>query len=517
MDISSWARRKTAMILMIAALLSRLLGLVRDMVITSFFGQGDLTDAYFAAFTLPDLFYLLLAGAALGPVLVPILSGYIVKGERDKGVKLVTTIIVLVFGGMIVCVLIGSLFTPALMKIFYPGYFAAGDPRGALTVDLTRIMLWQGLFMALAAIGMGFLQSNDRYVAPAAGSLVYNIITILFGVLFYPYLGIYGFSMAVTIGALLYFIVEVPSMRKEGWRLRNNFDIHHESLKPALIRTLPILLAMGVQQINYLVSQNLASGLETGVVSALHLAQRLSMMPVGIFAVPLAVALFASMSRFASSGEMSAYMERFRQAFSDILFYAFPAAGGLIILREPLIALMYERNAFTAADTERTALFLLFYCIGLIGYALLHIVNRSFYALQDTKTPVIIGGVSVALNIVMSLALLRLVGGVGLPLAYSLAGLLNMLILCVLLRHRVGNLGSKRFWASIGTFFVLTLITMLAVWLFTVFCPVDGGSVAGRAVLLFGGLAVGAVIYLGGERIARRFGLGRMPRRFSKE
>lgn len=419
-------RDKTALLLIVVAVVSRLLGLIRDIVIFHIFGQGSTSDAYYAAFTLPDFFYLLLVGSALGPVLIPLLAGYRAQGQDDALSAVTWAVLYSVTIAMLLCIAVGSFFTPQFIKILAPVFDAA---TAALTVSLTRIMLWQGLFMALAAVLMGVLHAHDRYTAPAFGSLAYSGAIIILGLVLSPYWGIAGFALAVTAGAILYLLVELPSFLRLKIKPQRLSCLRHPGLRTAMHRAVPILIGLSVQQINLWVGQALASGLVDGTISALRLAQRLMQLPIGVFAIPIAVSIFATMSREAALGDLASFRSHYSAGHRRILILTAPCAVVMLLCGSPLIELIYENGAFTAADTARTATLLALYSIGLVPQALIHLENRAFYARGNTRTPTAIAAITVVLHIALSLLLIKSMGASGLALAYSLAAIAQWLLL----------------------------------------------------------------------------------------
>jgi len=456
---------KAAGLLMGAMMVSRILGYLRDVIIYAQYGQNRITDAYNAAFSIPDFLYMLLVGGALSSSFIPVFSGYIATGKEKEGWEVASIVISVIMTLLGVGILIGYLYTPELILLLVPGF----DPQSMdLTIHLTRIMFLQVIFMALSGVSMGILNSYEHFTAPAIGSVLYNLGIIVFGVLLgdtiesiWPGYGIAGFSIGVVIGAAANFAVQVPALFKIGLRFRPNFNIFH----PGLIRLgklmLPVLIGLSISQINLFVNQNLASSLTAGGLAALHTGQRLMQLPIGIFAIAIAVAVFPTLTGHAARNEREQFKITASLGLRSVMFITLPCAVGLAVLRIPIIRFMFEFEGgeFTHKATLATAYALLYYCIGLVAYSAIHVLSRTFYALQNTMTPVFVGAMAIIVNIVFSILLVKPMAQGGLALAYSLAGIFNMLALIWMLRRKIGAINGWQTIKSFGqTLFASTLM-----------------------------------------------------------
>lgn len=443
---------KAAGILMVAMIASRILGYVRDMVIYAYFGQNNLTDAYNAAFSIPDFLYYLLVGGALSSAFIPVFASYIATNKEEEGWRVASTIFNLVLIMMLIGITLGIVFAPALIKLLVPGF----TPENIqLTVKMTRIMFLQTFFMALNGISMGILNSYQHFLAPAVGSVLYNLGIIVLGLFFSHFLemGIVGFALGVVIGAALNFAVQLPALLKIGLKYKFVIDLKHPGVRKIGALILPVLIGLSVTHLNLFVNQNLGSNLPSGMISALRVAQRIMQLPIGVFAIAIAVAVFPTLTGQAAREEKEQFKKTMSLGIRTIFFITIPSAIGLIALRVPIVRLLFEQGLFTPEDTNATAYALLFYCFGLFAYAALQLLNRVFYALQDTITPVTIGIFTIMLNIALNLLLIKPMAHGGLALAYSLAGIINMLLLLYIFRKKVGSIDGRRMVHS----FVLTL------------------------------------------------------------
>ena len=443
MSVTGTKVAKAAGILMVAMVASRILGYVRDMVIYAYFGQNNLTDAYNAAFSIPDFLYYLLVGGALSSAFIPVFASYIATNKEEEGWRVASTIFNLVIIMMLAGITLGIIFAPALIQFLVPGF---SPDNIALTVKMTRIMFFQTFFMALNGISMGILNSYQQFLAPAVGSVVYNLGIIVAGLIFSHFLdlGIMGFAIGVVIGAACNFAVQLPALLKIGLRYQFVIDLKHPGVRKIGTLILPVLIGLSVTQFNLFVNQNLGSTLPSGMISALRVAQRIMQLPIGVFAIAIAVAVFPTLTGQAAREERELFKETTSLGLRTIFFITIPSAIGLIALRVPIVRLLFEQGLFTASDTSATAFALFFYCFGLFAYSALQLLNRVFYSLQDTLTPVTVGILTIVINIVLNFLLIKPMGHGGLALAYSLAGIINMLLLLYIFKKKVGSIDGRR-------------------------------------------------------------------------
>ncbi len=471
---------QTAGLLMIAMIASRVLGYFRDSIIYFKFGQNNLTDAYNAAFSIPDFLYMVLVGGALSAAFIPVFSSYIARDDEAEGWKIASIVINWVMLLLGICVFFGYIFTPQLVNILVPGFTEATK---VLTVSLTRIMFIQVIFICLAGISTGILNSYRHFTSPALGSVLYNLGIIVVGLLFatpievmWPGHGIAGFSIGVVVGAIIYFAVQVPALYKVGMQYEFSLDWRHPGVKRLLALMLPILISLSASQINLFVNQYLASGLAEGMVAALRSGQRLMQVPISIFGISIAMAFFPTMTAYVAQGKMEEFKKSTFTGLRSVIFITVPAAVGIAILREPIIRLIFEFSggAFTASNTTVTAQIVLFYSISIVAYAAIHVLARAFYSLQDTRTPVMAAVFSIVVNIVLNLYLVRIMQQNGLALAYSIAGLYNMVVLIILLRRKIGRIGLK---ALIKSFVQVTVASLAMAIVVVAFAAILGATI----------------------------------------
>lgn len=438
---------RAAILLMVTVILSRILGYGREVVMYTIFGQNYLTDAYRAAFSIPDFLYMLLVGGALSSAFIPVFSACVATDRTDEGWKSASIVFNYTVIFLLVLTVFAYLYTRPLIVLLAPGL---PDQYINLAVTLTHIMFLQTFFMALNGFAMGILNSYNHFAAPAIGTLVYNLLIIVVGVALVKQMGIAAFSYGVVIGAALNFLVQIPALRRVGLKYTFSFDYRDNGFRQIMILMIPVLAGLGVVQLNLFVTQNLSSGLGSGTISALNLAQRIMNLPIGIFAVSIATAIFPTLTTLTARAELDQFKRTSSLGVRAIFLVTIPASLGLMAIGEPLIKLLFQQGEFTAAMASATNDALFYYCIGLFAYSSIQVLNRSFYALKDTLTPVIAAAVTIAFNIFLSIELVKPMGHTGLALAYSLAGFVNLIFLLAVLRVKVGKLGGSKIILSLG-------------------------------------------------------------------
>jgi len=481
-----------------ATLLSRIFGFARDAVIAGLFGASLGTDAFVVAFRIPNLLRRLFAEGSLSISFVPVFTDHLThQGEAEAfrlAASAMRTLSVLLVGVSIV----GILLSPLIIKLIAPGFLDTPE-KFSLTVLLTRIMFPYVFFICLVALSMGILNALGHFTAPALAPVFLNLSMIGSAFFISPLLTqpIVGLAVGVVIGGVLQLALQVPFLLKEKVYPWQQTVWIHPGLKQVGQLMLPAVFGAAVYQLNILVGMLLASLLAEGSVTYLYFADRLVQFPLGIFAIATATAVLPSLSRQASAGDCAALKETFSYALRLITYITMPSMVGLIVLRSPIVALLFERGAFDEHTTRMTASALLYYAVGLWAFSSVRIVVAAFYAMQDTKTPVKVAAISLAANALFGIMLMGPMGHNGLALATSLSSILNCLMLLVLLRRRLGRDIHHGWPVSIAKTIFATAVMGTAVWLLSgmVFC--ESGNRFLR--LLFGLIACigsGVLVYV---------------------
>jgi putative peptidoglycan lipid II flippase len=488
---------KAAGVVGTATFFSRILGFIRDAVIAWYFGAGFSSDAFIAAFRIPNLLRRLFAEGSLSSAFIPVFTQYMVRRGRPEAFILARSAFMLLSVVLLLIVIGGIFLSPGIVCLVAPGFVSA---KFELTVHLTRLMFPYIFFVGLAALCMGILNVLGHFAAPAFAPVLLNI-AIIGSVLFIaPVLSVpaAGLAIGVLIGGVLQLAVQFPVLWRKGFRLWQKTPWLHPGLKQVGTLMPPVILGGAVYQINIVVGTVLGSLMAEGSVSYLYFADRLVQFPLGVFAIAAATAVLPSLSRQAAMEDYEGLKDTFGHALKLVFFISIPAMLGLIVLREPIVALLFQRGEFNDLATRLTARALLYYSIGLWAFSAVRIVAATFFAMQDTRTPVKMAAISILANIVLSVVLMKPLAHGGLALATSLASMLNLALLVQALRSKLGALG----WRSIAQSFCRTLMGSVAmgavVWAVGLgILPEQNISLTGLLGGVAGCIAVGVCAYAG--------------------
>lgn len=459
-------------------LLSRLMGYVRDIVIASFFGAGFASDVFFMAFSIPNLLRRLFGEGSLSIAFVPVFSDCLNRQGRREANLLAGSAFHLLLLLLMATVVAGVLWAPQIVHLVAYGW--SGNPEKiSLCIQLTRFMLPYVLFIGLTALCMGVLNVLDHFAAPAMAPVLLNvsmISTTLGASLFIsdPLELVQWLAAGVLIGGILQLGLQMPFMVHRGITPWRRIRLWHPALSKVARYLLPVLFGTAVYQINSVAIKYMASFLSQGSVSYLYYADRLIQFPVGIFGLAAATAVLPALSRNAVLRQWDALKETFAQAMRLVLFVTLPAMAGLIVLRQPIVALLFQRGAFDHQAAKLTADVLLYYAVGLWAVAVVRIVLNTFYALQAVWTPTIIGVICVVANLAMGLVLMKPMQYYGLALALSLSSVLNLSLLVLALRRYLGALGWRSiFGSACASAFCSVIMGGGIWWLSTAVMPPD--------------------------------------------
>lgn len=449
----------------LATTFSRILGYIKDMILAKYFGATGVSDVFFVAFRIPNLLRELFAEGSISSAVVPVLKETQVnKGQEEtkKIVKSLFTFIVVVVGTI---TLLGIILSPLIVKLIAPGF--TGNPeKYNLAVLLTRVMFPFLLFISLAALTMGTLNTSNIFFIPALAPCFLNIAIIILVVgfssfFFNPVLSV---AVGVTLGGLLQWLVQAPQFYKSGFSF--GFTTFHPALKKIIILVIPATVAIAVSQINIFVSTIIASFLPDGSVTYLYYSMRLIQLPIGMFGVAVGMAVLPTLAQHVAEGNKTQLTKDFTFSLKFLFFLTIPSTVGLIILKEPIVNTLFQRGAFDSTATINTAQALLFYSLGILGTVGSRIITVTFYSLQDTKTPVLCAIAGMFINISFSIILINTMKHNGLALAYSVAATVQFLMLSIFLKKRIWNLSFSSMLPSLFKSFLASIISVgVAKWL----------------------------------------------------
>jgi putative peptidoglycan lipid II flippase len=493
---------RAATLVMGLFVVSRVLGLVRQMVFGVLFGTSGDLDAYLDAARIPEMIFLVVAGGALGSAFIPTFAGYLEKQDDAGAWRLASAVANLALIILTVVAGLVAVFAPVLVRtVIAPGFDQA---QQALTTSLLRLMLISPIIFGVSGVVMGVLNAHQHFLLPALAPSVYNLSIIGGAVLLGPRLGVRGMAVGVVVGSLLHLLVQVPGLLRHGARYVPALGLGDPGVREVGRLMVPRMLGTAIAQINFVVNNSLASTMGEGAISAITYAWLLMLLPQGVFAQAVGTAAFPTFAAQAARGERAEMRSTLAATLQVVFSLCLPATAGLVVLGRPLVALLFERGAFEAASTEAVVWALAFYALGLVGHAGLEIIARAFYALHDTFTPVWVGGLAMGLNVVLSLTLPGVFNRAGWPphaglaLANSIATLLELVVLMMLVRRRMEGLGGRRTLIAFAKSGLASLAMGAVLLGWQVVLPHAGALVLGG-----GGVVLGVAVYLGAALLLR--------------
>lgn len=484
---------------MFAILFGQLAGLIRGVLVARQFGASPELDAFFAANRVSETLFLLVAGGALGSAFIPTFTGLLAREEKDSAWKLAISLANAVTLTLSLFAALIALFAPQVVRFALAPGLSANLELFALTISLLRIQLISAVLFGLGGLIVGILNAHQIFLVPALTAALYQI-GIIFGAIFLaPFMGVYGLAWGVVIGAGLYLVVQLPSLFKlltGQWSLVTiSLGLHDSNVRQVILLMGPRLVGVAVVQLNFWVNIWLASQMAPGSVSGLSYGFSLMLMAQAVIAQSVAIAAMPTFSAQHALGKQDEMRFSLASSLRGVILLALPASVGLMVLRQPIISLLYQRGEFDERSVQIVAWALLWYAAGMLGHSIMEILTRAFYAQHDTKTPVIIGTVAMLLNVVFSILFSRMFTSAGwmphggLALANSLATALEATALFVMMRKRLNGIEGVHILraaipsvtAAIGMtlalFGLLNVGVSFSVWVLVPICIVLGGGI----------------------------------------
>jgi putative peptidoglycan lipid II flippase len=489
----------TAAALVSASLLvSRLLGLVRVSVFAALFGTSPDMTAYNAAFRIPDFLFTIVAGGALSSAFVPVFAGLLERKREHQAWQVANTILNCVFLILVVLAVLAFVLAPQLTRVLYPGFGAVEVTR---TASLTRIMLVQPVLLGMGGLFAAMQNSYKRFVLPAVAPVLYNSIIVVGALIFGQRYGVNAAAWAVVIGAVIMFEVQIWGVAGESWLYRPSFNLHLPETREVVRLIGPRLLGLSAFQLMLVVTYFLASAWKPGI-SVISYAWTLVMFPVGALGSSLGLAVFPTLSRQSAGARLEQAERTINAGLRGIFFLSLPAMAGLILLRRPIVELLFARGAFGSQSTSATAFALGFYGLCVVPLTATELVARAFYALKDTRTPVVIAIVAAILDAVLCTILIHLVvksqGPGALGLGTALAVWVQILLLMRALKRRLPGVLDRNFTKVITASILAT--AGMSICVFVALKILDELPLGGRSIQAFletgGAIAVGLGTYL---------------------
>jgi putative peptidoglycan lipid II flippase len=481
---------------MFALLLGQLAGLARSILVAGAFGASPELDAFAAANRVSETLFLLIAGGALGSAFIPTFTGLLARAEKDSAWRLASALANAVTLTLSLLAVLLAVFAPQVVRYALAPGFSGKPELFALTVSLLRIQLISAVVFGLGGLITGILNAHQVFLIPALTPAMYQL-GIIFGAVFLsPRMGIYGLAWGVVIGALAYLLVQIPTLIQQKGTYGLTFGFENPDVKKVILLMGPRLLGVAVVQLNFWVNTSLASQMREGSVASITYGFSLMLMAQAAIAQSVAIAAMPTFSAQHALGKIDEMRASLAASLRGVILLAFPASVGLIVLREALISLLYERGEFDGHAVQLVAWALLWYAAGLVGHSVMEVLTRAFYAQHDTKTPVIIGTIAMGLNVVFSFMFAGLFSQIGwmphggLALANSLATALEATALFILMRRRLN--GIEETYIARG--FTASALAALGMGIGLWFWIQSTGSMS-RWVVVPGGIALGGIIY----------------------
>lgn len=444
---------KTFSLIFIITVISKFLGLFRDIVFAKYYGTGYVANAFFAAIRIPTQLVDIILSSAIVSTFVPIFNQVLQKDGKDKANKFANNFVNIVALISTAIAIIGIIFAPQIVKALAGGF---DTQTFNLTVELIKITFPMIIFTAIAYSLVGFLQSYGQFNIPAMISAVSNLVIIIFLLLFREKFGIHGVAGCMLFAWLLQVLIQVPFAKKYGYPFRLHIDFKDENIKRVFLLSIPILISTAVLPINNLVSTRLASGMGDNAVSAMEYAYKLYVVISGVFTYAIGNIIFPEMSRASADDNKEEYKEIINKAMRMMIYILIPLTIGITIFSKDIISVIYERGEFTAESTLITSSILTFFSAGIIGSGIVEVMNKAFYAKQDTKSPLIAGIIMIIINVILCVTLSKFLDVKGLALATSITAIVNAITLMYMANKNVKIITKK-----LGTFIAKVVISAL--------------------------------------------------------
>lgn len=431
--------KKTAAIVIILTILSKLVGFVRELSLSYFYGAHEISDAYIIATTIPGLIFSFF-GVAITTTYIPIYNSIVKNGGYENAEEFTNKLIKVV---MLVCtlVIITSLFfTEEIVKLFASGFH--GEVLD-LTIQFTKISIFAIYFSGLISIFTGYMHIRNRFIIPIVVGMIMSFLVIVSTILS-SYTSLIILPIGTLVATASQVLILIPYAYKDGFKFRSISFKNNIYLKKMLFNSLPVMLGISVNQINILVDRTIASRLVIGGISALNYANKVNMLIQGVFVLAIVTVMYPNLTLMFSENKMSEVKRTVSGVINAITFLVLPATFGIMVFSEELITLMYGRGSFDAEAIKLTATGLYFYSIGMLGFGIREAISRVFYSMQDTKTPMINATIGMIINIILNIILSKYLGIGGLALATSIAALFTTFLLFIALRKKIGPFGMKQ-------------------------------------------------------------------------
>ena len=482
---------KTAVSLMFVTLLAKVLGFVRELVLASSYGASSYSDAYLAALNIHNVIFSII-GVGLSTTFIPVYYDVIREKGEACSEKFINNVFNIVAVMCIILAISGYIFSDYLVKVFAIGF--KGDTFN-LAVDFTQIFIVGIISIGFSNVITAYLQIKGNFVIPGIITIPCNLIIVVSMILSLRY-GVYVMAYGTLIGTISQFIIQIPFACKEGLRIRLYINLKDEYIKKMIYLICPVIIGVAVNQINIMVDKTIASTLVEGSISALNYSNRLNLFVTGLFISSISVVIYPMLSKLSSEDNKEKFRRSVVQSINSVILLVVPISIGAIVLATPIVKLLFQRGEFDARATSMTAIALIMYSIGMVAFGLRDILGKVFYALQDTKTPMINGAMAMIMNIVLNIILVKYLQLAGLALATSISAIVCIFLLFGSLKKKIGYFGQdkiiKTMIKSILSAVVMGIVTY---FIYNMISNLLGVGFIKEVISLVVSVGIGAVTY----------------------
>ena len=449
-----------AALLGIAYFVSRLLALVRDRILATGFGASAELDVYFAAFRIPDFLFNVLIFGAISSAFIPVFAGYLANKQKDVADRVGSVVLTAATALLVVAAVLAWIFAPQLAPFIAPGFTADQLQQVA---ELSRVMLLSPIFFGIGGIFGSVLHSHQRFLAYATAPLLYNL-GIIGGAILAPDFGLVYLAWGVAAGAFLQMLIQLIAGLRTGFSFRPSLNLRHPGVRRIFWLMIPTTIGAAILQINLLIETVIASTLQHGSLSQFFLATSLSMVPVSVVGASFATAVFPVLAKAASTRQTPLYVENLVTVIRKILFVIVPVSIAIMLLRAQIVRLVYGAGQFDFEDTRFVTSLLGILAVSLFAQALIPLMSKAFYAIRNTKTPVVIAGVSMLVNVVLAIPLSAQLGVIGLAVAFSFASIIQLALLFFFLSGKIPAIEDRAMLSAITRIVFASLVAGAAIY-----------------------------------------------------
>ncbi len=482
---------KAALWIMIATMLSKVLGFFREMVFANFYGTGKLSDVFLLALNIPGLI-VAVVGSAIATTYIPLYIELKEKKGEEEALKFTNNIMNICAIITVIIAILGLVFTEEFVKVFARGF--SGD-KFDLAVDFTKIMISGVLFLGVSKILSSYLQVNDNFVIPGLLGIPHNLIIII-AIVISTKTNVYVLAIGALIAMASQFFFQIPFALKRSFKYKPYLNVKDETIKQLTILAMPMLIGVAINQLNIFVDKALATGLSDGKLSALNYAGKLNDFVMALFVTSIVTVIYPKLAKMSNTDDNSSFVSTIVRSSNSITLVVMPIAIGAMVLAEPIVRILFKRGAFDAQSVHMTAMALKFFSIGLLASGIRDVLYRVFYSISDTKTPMINGSIALLINIVLNFALIGSLDYIGLALSTSISSVITVVLLFVSLKKKVGYFGGDKIVKTALKSFVSSIVMgAVAFFVFKNMSAIMGIGKLGDIVSTSVAVLLGAGVY----------------------